>query len=155
MTENSKLTLQEGRSQDEIQSIQDVLDRLKRTTYSLNELQVRPPPEGVDPTRLESYLTQEDFQVRQSYPTFYVTLPQCSTGPSIHIFSFSPFFSLPPLHTQITGNNGHDQTRVLRFTRLEAEPTTERDGPFLKWNGQQLCVYTNFIRTITTTTLTN
>lgn len=50
-----------------MQSIQDVLDRLKRTTYSLNELQERPPPEGVDPTRLESYLNDDDFQVRQSH----------------------------------------------------------------------------------------
>lgn len=32
----------------------------------MSELQVRPLPEGVDPTRLESYLTVDDFQVRQS-----------------------------------------------------------------------------------------
>ena len=44
-------------------SIREVLDRLKRTTYTLAELQVRPLPDGVDPTRLESYLDDDDFQV--------------------------------------------------------------------------------------------
>ena len=44
-----------------------MLDRLNRATYTLSELQVRPLPEqmileGVDPTRLESYLTADDFQ---------------------------------------------------------------------------------------------
>lgn len=55
--------MQDGKSAGEMQSIQEVLDRLKRTTYALSELQVRPPPEGVDPTKLESYLTDDDFQV--------------------------------------------------------------------------------------------
>lgn len=59
--------MQEGRSVGEMQSIQEVLDRLNRTTYSLAELQVRPLPEGVDPTRLESYLTPEDFQVGRCF----------------------------------------------------------------------------------------
>ena len=49
-----------------VQSIEQVLDRLKRATYTLSELQVRPPPEGVDPTRLESYLNAHDFQVNYS-----------------------------------------------------------------------------------------
>ena len=31
--------------------------------YSLSELQCRPPPEGVDPLRLEAFLSAEDFQV--------------------------------------------------------------------------------------------
>lgn len=63
--------IQDGKSSGESQSIQDVLDRLKRTAYPLSELQVRPPPEGVDPTKLESYLTDDDFQVRPSITTFF------------------------------------------------------------------------------------
>ncbi|KAI9563176.1 hypothetical protein GHT06_010634 [Daphnia sinensis] len=58
----AQLSIQDGKSSGESQSIRDVLDRLKRTTYPLSELQVRPPPEGVDPTKLESYLTDDDFQ---------------------------------------------------------------------------------------------
>lgn len=59
---------QEGRTAGEIQSVREVLDRLKGATYTLKELQVRPLPEqmileGVDPTRLESYLTPAEFQV--------------------------------------------------------------------------------------------
>lgn len=66
--------IQDGKSSGESQSIQDVLDRLKRTAYPLSELQVRPPPEGVDPTKLESYLTDDDFQVRPSITTFFFHL---------------------------------------------------------------------------------
>lgn len=58
---------QEGRSADETLSIREVLERLKRTTYALAELQVRPLPEGVDPTRLESYLSDDDFQVSPAH----------------------------------------------------------------------------------------
>ena len=43
--------------------VHEVLDRLKRSTYTLGELQESPLPEGVDPSRLESYLNDQDFQV--------------------------------------------------------------------------------------------
>lgn len=34
-----------------------------RTEYTLAELKQKPPPEGVDPSRLEAYLNADDFQV--------------------------------------------------------------------------------------------
>jgi len=58
----TEINAQDGSSQGEIQSIEKVLERLKRTTYSLEELQERPTPEGVDPSKLESYLNDDDFQ---------------------------------------------------------------------------------------------
>ncbi|XP_072364463.1 supervillin a isoform X3 [Scyliorhinus torazame] len=42
--------------------VEDVLDKLCKTQYPLAELQSRPLPEGVDPLKLEIYLTDEDFQ---------------------------------------------------------------------------------------------
>ena len=50
--------------------VEDVLARLCKTTYPLADLLDRPLPEGVDPLRLEVYLSDEDFEVR-AYP--YVT----------------------------------------------------------------------------------
>lgn len=44
--------------------VEDVLARLCKTTYPLAELLARPLPEGVDPLRLEVYLTDEDFEVK-------------------------------------------------------------------------------------------
>lgn len=44
--------------------VEDVLARLCKTTYPLADLLARPLPEGVDPLRLEVYLTDEDFEVR-------------------------------------------------------------------------------------------
>lgn len=43
--------------------VEDVLARLCQTTYPLADLLARPLPEGVDPLRLEVYLTDEDFEV--------------------------------------------------------------------------------------------
>lgn len=44
--------------------VEDVLARLCKTTYPLEDLLARPLPEGVDPLRLEVYLSNEDFEVR-------------------------------------------------------------------------------------------
>lgn len=43
--------------------VEDVLARLCKTTYPLADLLARPLPEGVDPLRLEVYLTDKDFEV--------------------------------------------------------------------------------------------
>ena len=44
--------------------VEDVLARLCQNTYPLAELLARPLPEGVDPLRLELYLSDQDFEVR-------------------------------------------------------------------------------------------
>jgi len=40
-----------------------VLALLSKSAYTWNELQQRPLPDGVDPARLEKYLSDEDFVV--------------------------------------------------------------------------------------------
>ncbi|XP_060717013.1 supervillin isoform X1 [Tachysurus vachellii] len=42
--------------------VDDALSKLSKNQYSLEELTTRPLPEGVDPLRLELYLSDEDFQ---------------------------------------------------------------------------------------------
>lgn len=42
--------------------VQEVLSQLSRDRYTLKELQQKPLPPGVDPLRLEAYLTDEEFQ---------------------------------------------------------------------------------------------
>ena len=44
-------------------SINTAYKMLTRTEYTLEELQVEPKPEGVDPSRLEDYLSEEEFMV--------------------------------------------------------------------------------------------
>lgn len=39
---------------------------LLRDRYSLAELRARPLPEGVDPLKIEMYLSDEEFQVCES-----------------------------------------------------------------------------------------
>uniref|UniRef100_A0A8C7XLE9 Supervillin d n=1 Tax=Oryzias sinensis TaxID=183150 RepID=A0A8C7XLE9_9TELE len=42
--------------------VKDVLSKLSKQQYSIEELTRKPLPEGVDPLRLEDYLSDEDFQ---------------------------------------------------------------------------------------------
>ncbi|XP_067863417.1 supervillin a isoform X3 [Heptranchias perlo] len=58
----AEITEKEAEVCNKIILVEDVLDKLCKTQYPLAELQARPLPEGVDPLRLEIYLTDEDFQ---------------------------------------------------------------------------------------------
>ena len=45
--------------------LEDELAKYSRTVFKLEDLKQKPPPEGVDPARLEAYLSDEDFVVSQ------------------------------------------------------------------------------------------
>lgn len=49
---------------NQITLVEDVLARLCQSTYPLSAMQSRPLPHGVDPLRLEIYLSDKDFEVR-------------------------------------------------------------------------------------------
>ena len=44
-------------------SLEETLAELSRQEYTWEDLQQRPLPDGVDPSRLEKYLCEKDFQV--------------------------------------------------------------------------------------------
>ncbi|KAM9827737.1 supervillin a [Neosynchiropus ocellatus] len=58
----AEITEREAEVCHQIILVEDVLARLCKTTYPLEDLLARPLPEGVDPLRLEVYLSDEDFQ---------------------------------------------------------------------------------------------
>ncbi|XP_069047346.1 supervillin a isoform X4 [Lepisosteus oculatus] len=58
----AEITEREAEVSNQIILVEDVLARLCQTTYPLAELQARPLPEGVDPLKLEIYLSDEDFE---------------------------------------------------------------------------------------------
>ncbi|XP_046709419.1 supervillin a isoform X3 [Silurus meridionalis] len=58
----AEITEKEAEVCNQIILVEDVLARLCKTTYPLNDLLARPLPEGVDPLHLELYLSDEDFQ---------------------------------------------------------------------------------------------
>uniref|UniRef100_A0A672NCZ6 Supervillin-like n=1 Tax=Sinocyclocheilus grahami TaxID=75366 RepID=A0A672NCZ6_SINGR len=58
----AEITEREAEVCNQIILVEDVLTRLCKTTYPLADLQARPLPEGVDPLRLEIYLSDEDFE---------------------------------------------------------------------------------------------
>lgn len=51
-------------------SVDRVFALLSRDNYSWDELQQRPLPDGVDPSRLEKYLNDDDFVVRNFWLYF-------------------------------------------------------------------------------------
>ncbi|XP_076855694.1 supervillin a isoform X4 [Brachyhypopomus gauderio] len=58
----AEITEKEAEVCHQIILVEDVLARLCKTTYPLSDLMARPLPEGVDPLRLETYLSDEDFE---------------------------------------------------------------------------------------------
>lgn len=59
----SASSLQDTEVSNQITLVEDVLAKLCKTIYPLADLLARPLPEGVDPLKLEVYLTDEDFEV--------------------------------------------------------------------------------------------
>lgn len=57
--------------------MKEALSKLSRQQYSIEELTRKPLPEGVDPLRLEDYLSDQDFRVGYSSPReFHLLLVQ-------------------------------------------------------------------------------
>ncbi|XP_072524581.1 supervillin isoform X2 [Salminus brasiliensis] len=59
----AEITEREAEVCNQIILVEDVLSRLCQSTYPLAALQSRPLPHGVDPLRLEIYLSDEDFEI--------------------------------------------------------------------------------------------
>ena len=61
-----------------------MLNQLCREQYTIDELRTRPLPEGVDPSKIESYLSDADFQVNflftktLFYPHYFCFLERIS-----------------------------------------------------------------------------
>ncbi|XP_038820140.1 supervillin-like [Salvelinus namaycush] len=62
----AEITEREAEVCNQIILVEDVLARLCQNTYPLAELLARPLPGGVDPLRLEIYLSDQDFEVSLS-----------------------------------------------------------------------------------------
>ncbi|KAL1451981.1 hypothetical protein WDU94_006302 [Cyamophila willieti] len=58
----AEINIRDGHKPGEVLPITQELAKLTRSTYPPSELRQRPLPEGVDPTKLEVYLSAEDFQ---------------------------------------------------------------------------------------------
>lgn len=61
----SVFSFQDADVSNQIILVEDVLAKLCKTVYPLADLLARPLPEGVDPLKLEIYLSDEDFEVRR------------------------------------------------------------------------------------------
>lgn len=58
-------SINDGKTQDQQDDIKDVLGQLNRNCYSLAVLRERPLPDGVNPLKLECYLSDQEFEVKR------------------------------------------------------------------------------------------
>ncbi|XP_021351835.1 uncharacterized protein LOC110449351 isoform X3 [Mizuhopecten yessoensis] len=56
------INLREGKTDGEMVSLHDILEKMTKACYTFVELQERPLPDGVDPLKLEKYLIDEEFE---------------------------------------------------------------------------------------------
>ena len=68
------LILQDGKVEGELVPVDELLKRVTKTRFTLAELLEPTLPEGVDPLKLESYLSDEEFQVIGFKLSFIVIL---------------------------------------------------------------------------------
>lgn len=59
------MCMQVENSKNKVILVKEALSKLSKQQYSIEELTTVPLPEGVDPLRLEDYLSDEDFKVGQ------------------------------------------------------------------------------------------
>uniref|UniRef100_A0A3Q2PQ28 Supervillin d n=1 Tax=Fundulus heteroclitus TaxID=8078 RepID=A0A3Q2PQ28_FUNHE len=59
---NASITSKSGSSKSKVILVKDALSKLSKEQYSIEELTRKPLPEGVDPLRLEDYLSDQDFK---------------------------------------------------------------------------------------------
>ncbi|XP_052080646.1 uncharacterized protein LOC127718635 [Mytilus californianus] len=57
-----ELNLKDGKKDNELTPLEEILEKMMQTLYTFEELQERPLPEGVDALRLESYLGDDEFE---------------------------------------------------------------------------------------------
>ncbi|XP_077997526.1 uncharacterized protein LOC144450723 isoform X6 [Glandiceps talaboti] len=57
-----EINMKEGKRKEDVVLVKDILAQLTKSRYTLEELMDRPPPEGVDPKKLEAYLSNEEFE---------------------------------------------------------------------------------------------
>lgn len=59
----SYMCTQAESSKNKVILVKEALSKLSKQQYSIEELTRKPLPEGVDPLRLEDYLSDQDFKV--------------------------------------------------------------------------------------------
>ncbi|XP_058476904.1 supervillin [Solea solea] len=59
---DTSITSKAESAKNKVMLVKDVLSKLSKQQYSIEELTRKPLPEGVDPLRLEDYLSDEDFK---------------------------------------------------------------------------------------------
>jgi len=67
------LQIDEGIEEDKLYLLTEELVLFSKEFYTIDELRAKPPPQGVDPTKLEKYLSPEEFLVVFKFhkETFY------------------------------------------------------------------------------------
>uniref|UniRef100_A0A8I5NZ17 Supervillin n=1 Tax=Papio anubis TaxID=9555 RepID=A0A8I5NZ17_PAPAN len=120
----AEITEMDTEVSNQITLVEDVLAKLCKTIYPLADLLARPLPEGVDPLKLEIYLTDEDFEVSGSSGGVGMGVKQ-------HMHTWLLSLSHGALLPMFPVCTRHDTGRIQHPTRLEAGEPEESKRPVL------------------------
>ena len=89
--------------------IEQELERLTQSTYPIEQLLQRPLPDGVDPTKLELYLSASHFKVSDSRVSSWL----CSR---VYFIRSHSHYSV-----RISGDTENDERGIRRASKLETD----------------------------------
>lgn len=116
---------QAASSKNKVVLVKDALSKLSKQQYSIEELTRKPLPEGVDPLRLEDYLSDEDFKVPRPRCDLY---PDAALG--IQLKHLKTLFCLVPFYRHF-----------LRWVELSSTPC--QTGNSRIWRRTRVCFKKN------------
>lgn len=114
--------------------VKEALSKLSKQQYSIEELTRKPLPEGVDPLRLEDYLSDQDFKVGH-----LASLHRENLKFSWRWFKMSLFIRVTSPFSWMLAETSRDESSWVQCpAKLETEKPEEKQRPVLK-----LLLYTN------------
>lgn len=122
------MCLQAERAKSKVILVKEALSKLSKQQYSIEELTRKPLPEGVDPLRLEDYLSDQDFKV--GFPGLS---DHQRPGRSHWSWQKKRVSCLTHVVFWCLADTSRDESSwVQRPAKLEAEESEEKQGSLLK-----------------------
>ena len=110
-----------------LEDMQSCFTQLSKSVYTFEELQQRPLPDGVNPNKLETYLSDEQFMVRLQFHC-YLRRHSCSNYAVGYIVHVIRTFRSPTQHALMQG------TGILLSQPVQSRALNSGGQLYIQWN---------------------
>ena len=110
-----------------LEDMQSCFTQLSKSVYTFEELQQRPLPDGVNPNKLETYLSDEQFMVRLQFHC-YLRRHSCSNYAVGYIVHVIRTFQSPTQHALMQG------TGILLSQPVQSRALNSGGQLYIQWN---------------------